>query len=166
MRVAASWRLQGRYPPRPRREGEINCDDNLTNQVPTPEIISEHLEARPPIQFDNRLIRKKTQPANIKNSNLNRPNGAGLKQLFRRPIAGRYPSPRFIATGFVSIMGHYTIKCRNSCLFGFNSPMNAGIVLAGIEVANKITKHQFRLPRGKRSWSLLLNELWRRALAF
>jgi hypothetical protein len=50
-------------------------------------------------------------------------------------------------------------------MLGFKSFMNAGIILAGIELANKIRKHQFSMGRDKRSWSLPLNELWRRALA-
>jgi putative transposase len=60
---------------------------------------------------------------------------------------------------------HRAIKRRTACMLGFKSFMNAGIVLAGIELANKIRKHQFSLGRGRRSWSLPLNELWRRALA-
>jgi hypothetical protein len=50
-------------------------------------------------------------------------------------------------------------------MLGFKSFMNASIVLAGIELANKIRKHQFSLGRGKRSWTLPANELWRRTLA-
>jgi transposase-like protein len=57
------------------------------------------------------------------------------------------------------------IKRRIACMLGFKSFMNAGIILAGIELANKIRKHQFSMGRDKRSWSLPLNELWRRALA-
>ncbi len=35
-------------------------------------------------------------------------------------------------------------------MLGFKSFMNATIVLAGIERANKIRKHQFSLGRGQR----------------
>ena len=51
-------------------------------------------------------------------------------------------------------------------MLGFKSFTNASIVLAGIELANRIRKHQFSLGRGRRNWSLPLNELWRRALAY
>ena len=60
---------------------------------------------------------------------------------------------------------HRVIKRRCACLLGFKSFVNASIVLAGIELANRIRKHQFGLGKGRRSWSLRLNELWRRALA-
>ena len=60
---------------------------------------------------------------------------------------------------------HRAIKRRIACMLGFKSFMNASIVLAGIELANKIRKHQFSLGRGKRSWTLPANELWRRTLA-
>lgn len=60
---------------------------------------------------------------------------------------------------------HRAIKRRCASMLGFKSFTNASIVLAGIELANRIRKHQFSLGRGRRSWSLPLNELWRLALA-
>ena len=61
---------------------------------------------------------------------------------------------------------HRAIKRRCACMLGFKSFMNASIVLAGIELANKIRKQQSSLGKGRRSWSLPLNELWRRALVY
>ena len=61
---------------------------------------------------------------------------------------------------------HRAIKRRCASMLGFKSFTNASIVLACIELANRIRKHQFSLGRGRRSWSLPLNELWRRALAY
>ena len=61
---------------------------------------------------------------------------------------------------------HRAIKRRCACMLGFKSFMNARIVLAGIELANKIRKQQFSLGKGRRSWSLPLNVLWRRALVY
>ena len=61
---------------------------------------------------------------------------------------------------------HRAIKRRCASMLGFKSFTNASIVLAGIELANRIRKHKSSLGRGRRSWSLPLNELWRRALAY
>ena len=59
---------------------------------------------------------------------------------------------------------HRAIKRRCACMLGFKSFTNASVVLAGIELAHRIRKHQFNVGRGQRSWSLPLNELWRRAI--
>jgi transposase-like protein len=61
---------------------------------------------------------------------------------------------------------HRAIKRRYASMLGFKSFTNASIVLAGIELANRIRKRQFSLGSGRRSWSLPRNELWRRALAY
>ena len=60
---------------------------------------------------------------------------------------------------------HRAIKRRCASMLGFKSFTNASIVLAGIELANRIRKHPFSLGRGRRSGSRPPNELWRRALA-
>ena len=61
---------------------------------------------------------------------------------------------------------HRAIKRRCASMLGFKNFTNASIVPAGIELAHKIRKHQFSLGGGRRSWSLPLNELWRRALVY
>ena len=60
---------------------------------------------------------------------------------------------------------HRAIKRRCASMLGFKSFTNASIVLGGIELANRIRERQFSPGRGRRSWSLPLNELWRRARA-
>jgi transposase-like protein len=62
-------------------------------------------------------------------------------------------------------LDYRAIKRRCASMLGFKSFTSGSIVLAGIELANRIPKHQFSLGRSRRSWSLPHNELWRRALA-
>ena len=73
--------------------------------------------------------------------------------------------PMYTKETFIVEQDHRAIKRRCACMLGFKSFTNASIVLAGIELANRIGKRQFSLGRGQRSWALPLNVLWGRALA-
>jgi transposase-like protein len=60
---------------------------------------------------------------------------------------------------------HRAIKRRCASMKGFKSVANAGITIAGIELAHRIHKRQFSfgLGRQRRNWSL--KQRWQRALA-
>jgi hypothetical protein len=49
-------------------------------------------------------------------------------------------------------------------MLGFNSVRNAGITLAGIELAHRIRKGQFYFGPGRRRLIWSLKEQWERAL--
>jgi transposase-like protein len=60
---------------------------------------------------------------------------------------------------------HRAIKRHCASTMGFKSFRNAGITIAGIELAHRIRKRQFSFGPGgqRRNWSL--KQLWDRALA-
>jgi len=60
---------------------------------------------------------------------------------------------------------HRAIKRRCASMAGFESFANASITIAGIELAHRIRKRQFRLSRCRRGCGWSLKDAWTIALA-
>jgi transposase-like protein len=95
-----------------------------------------------------------------------RANHAGLRWLRREDYRWKYVrvrSNRYVNN--VVEQDHRAIKLRCQPMLGFKSSRTAAITLAGIELAHRIRKRQFKFGRGPRSSQWSLRKQWDVALA-